>query len=268
MTATASKTARKSLKQKFAMTNCRDLIQNPDRDNIKLFVSRIKPSTPLCEVFFFLISMLKRLLEQCPRYLIFCTSIKDCAALFTMFRLELTSDELKHVNMFHSKTSHSVKKEIKEDMENSDGKIRILIASSAAGMGVNYKSVNNVVNYGPPKEMDNFLQQIGRAGRDGTSSKSLLLYHGRQCRNLDTDMADYISNKEDCRRQILLSCYKASPSSTTLRHACCDVCSLKCSCNMKECEQFGHPFLESQFTNASSGTDSSSDTESYASDDK
>lgn len=151
-----------------------------------------------------------------------------------MFRLELTSDELKHVNMFHSETSHSVKKEIKEDMERSEGKIRILIASSAAVMGVSYKAVNNVVNYGPPKDMDNFLQQIGRAGRDGTSSKSLLLYHGRQCRNIDTDMADYISNKENCRRQSLPSCFNASPSNTTLKHACCDVCSLKCSWNMKE----------------------------------
>ena len=89
--------------------------------------------------------------------------------------------------------------------------IRILIATStiAAGMGVNFKGVYNVMNYGPPKDMDSFVQEFGRAGRDGKTSMALLLFHGKQCENLDNDMKTYVTNTDQCRRKCLLSAYNS-----------------------------------------------------------
>ena len=118
--------------------------------------------------------------------------------MYTMFRCELNEKELEHVIMLHSHTPDSVKKQVREDIGNPNGKIRILTATTAAGMGVNYKAVNNMVNYGPQNNMDTFMQQLGRAGRDGTHSKSLLLFHGRQCKKLDTVMKDFINNSDEC----------------------------------------------------------------------
>lgn len=65
--------------------------------------------------------------------------------------------------MLHSCTTDQVKDAIRQDMENKDGHIRVLIATSAAGMGVNHKSVDNVIHYGPPKDLDGFIQQLGLA---------------------------------------------------------------------------------------------------------
>ncbi|KAH3700274.1 hypothetical protein DPMN_075248 [Dreissena polymorpha] len=39
-------------------------------------------------------------------------------------------------------------------MGHDDGLIRLLVATSAAGMGVNFKGLNQVINYGVPKNMD------------------------------------------------------------------------------------------------------------------
>lgn len=57
-----------------------------------------------------------------------------------------------------------------------DGKIRILVCTNAAGMGVNFYGVNNVIHYGPLREMDTFVQQMGRGGRDGELADELILY--------------------------------------------------------------------------------------------
>lgn len=86
---------------------------------------------------------------------------------------------LEHIEMYHSKTTDDEKKIIKEDMNSEIGKIRVLIATSAAGMGVNFKGVKYTVNYGCPRDMDTVVQQYGRAGRDGGFAMSLLIYTKR-----------------------------------------------------------------------------------------
>lgn len=68
--------------------------------------------------------------------------------------------------MFHSKTSEKVKDKIRKDM-NTDRTIRILVSTNAAGMGVNFHGVNSIIHFNLPRQMDTFVQQMERAGRDG-----------------------------------------------------------------------------------------------------
>lgn len=60
-----------------------------------------------------------------------------------MFRMEL-KDDIQYLHMYHSKTPDPVKETIKLEMNNinPNGKLRILIATSAAGMGVNFSNLN------------------------------------------------------------------------------------------------------------------------------
>lgn len=105
---------------------------------------------------------------------------------------------LEHIEMYHSKTTNDVKKLVKEDMNSENGKIRVIIATSAAGMGVNFKGVKYTVNYGCPRDMDTFVQQYDRAGRDGGYGMSLLIYTKRDVKNMDDDMKLYVNNKRNC----------------------------------------------------------------------
>lgn len=48
--------------------------------------------------------------------------------------------------------------------------IQVMVATSAYGMGIDKPSIDNVINYGPPKNLEDYCNQIGRAGRDGRSA--------------------------------------------------------------------------------------------------
>ena len=145
ITATASRAARKKIKKRLAMIRSTDIVENPDRPNIKLFVQKVKSSALLSSTFSWLIEAVRLEKQQTGRVLVFCPSIKLCGELYTLFRMELDKLTLSHVDMYHSCTTENVKEKIRNDMEQSNGNIRILIATSAAGMGVNYKSVNQIV---------------------------------------------------------------------------------------------------------------------------
>lgn len=100
----------------------------------------------------------------------------------------------------------------------------VIIRTNAAGIFVNFSGVSNVVNLGPPHDMDTFLQQFGRAGSTGGQSNALLMYTSRPLRNTDQEMFNYIRNEEQCRCIIILQHYN-NVSSGIIGHLCCDICT-------------------------------------------
>jgi ATP-dependent DNA helicase RecQ len=158
----------------LALHDCEELTDTPDRTNIKLHVHRFKASLHLRDLFQWVVDCLLVHKAQCSRIMIFCRSIDDCGKLYTMFRCALDESLHHHVNMYHSNTLDYVKEFVQTDMCNPQGNIRVLICTSAAGMGVNFSAVYHVVHYGPPYSIDSLIQQMGRAGRDGCDSHHLL----------------------------------------------------------------------------------------------
>ena len=57
------------------------------------------------------------------------------------------------------------------------GKRKIMIATSAFSMGIDVSDIELVVHFNAPISMTDYIQQIGRAGRDGKKSTALLLWH-------------------------------------------------------------------------------------------
>ncbi len=247
ITATASEKCRKELTTKLGVAEIHEFVDTPDRPNIKLHVAKFIGSQPLHEVFDFVISVIENEKHVMPRIMIFCYATRDCGRLRTMFVSRLKHDLHSVVEMYHSETLNHVKSSIIEDMGNPIGSVRVLLCTSAAGMGVNFSGVNYVVHYGPPRTVDSLLQQMGRAGRDGSQSHHLLLYANIQCRGVDNEVKTYVKSTE-CRRKILMSFYGGDVKFNKLRHFCCDYCSALCDCNSDECKLNRFPlFLDDEY---------------------
>lgn len=110
-------------------------------------------------------------------------------------------------------------------------------------MDENFKDFQNIVHLIPPRDMDTFIQQIGRAGRDGKFPQKLILYksHKNQMKNLDHEMIKLITTDSDCRREINAECYLTIKTlQTVIDHNFFDICETKCKCNDIECPRI-HP---------------------------
>ena len=80
--------------------------------------------------------------------------------------------------MFHAGIPDSTKTLILKGILKNDGNIRILICTVAFGMGVNCKGVYCVIHFGIPLNIESYVQECGRAGRDGKESICILLHNG------------------------------------------------------------------------------------------
>ena len=77
--------------------------------------------------------------------------------------------------MYHSETPPHIKDYVLASLMQFDGEVRIVIATSALGMGVNIRDTERVIHYGIPCVIEKYVQDIGSSGRDGRRATTTFL---------------------------------------------------------------------------------------------
>jgi len=75
---------------------------------------------------------------------------------------------------FHAGLAPGTKRQVQQDF--ISGTLRVIVATNAFGMGVDKKDVRLVLHADIPGSLENYLQEAGRAGRDGEPARCVLLY--------------------------------------------------------------------------------------------
>ncbi len=104
----------------------------------------------------------------------------DCGIIYTYTRKETETvakflvEKGIDAKAYHAGLSVEVKNEVFKDFTYE--RVKIVVATIAFGMGIDKSNIRFVVHTNMPKTMENYYQEIGRAGRDGLPSNTLLLY--------------------------------------------------------------------------------------------
>ncbi|MGB9652408.1 MAG: helicase-related protein, partial [Candidatus Cybelea sp.] len=117
------------------------------------------------------------------RGIVYCNSRSEVATVARHLRREL-GDE---VMFYHAKMPNADRLQVERLFR--EGRLRVVVATSAFGEGIDLPDVANVVLYHLNFDFAEFNQQAGRAGRDGAAASIHLLY-GKKDRSLNEYLID------------------------------------------------------------------------------
>ena len=187
-------------------------------------------------------SDLKRDRISYPKTIIFCRSYQDCIEWYSEMIDSLGSHktepqgypnllQYRMITMYTGASTVSMKKIVMSLFMQPNSVLRVLIATSAFSMGVDCSNIRQVIHWGAPSDLEQYLQEIERAGRDDKSSCALLIC-GKRNRHVKQMMKKFCENKESCRHLKLFQSfilYKHCVIEYT-KCKCCDICRTICDC--------------------------------------
>ena len=205
LTATADKATRKDISEQLNLKNPRLFVASFDRKNLSL---EVRPALDR-------VKQIIDFIQDKPNEsgIIYCLSRKTTEEL---------ADKLQKIGInakaYHAGLDTKIRSKTQDEFINDDCKV--VCATIAFGMGIDKSNVRWVIHYNLPKNIEGYYQEIGRAGRDGLPSETVLFESygdviqlqkfASEGLNAEVQLAKLERMKQyadalSCRRKILLS---------------------------------------------------------------
>ncbi|MBS0350231.1 MAG: DNA helicase RecQ [Proteobacteria bacterium] len=224
LTATADRQTQIDIRQCLHLQAADFHLDSFNRANIHYTV--LEKHKPIAQIMHFLTG------KEQQAGIIYCLSRKNVDNLTEQLQAEGYS-----VQAYHAGLSSAKRQQVQNAFQKED--VLIIVATVAFGMGIDKSNVRYVIHFDLPKNIENYYQETGRAGRDGLPAQALLLYrlsdtalvksliaqNGNELqRRIESHKLNAmigLAEAQTCRRQVLLNYF-----GETLQENCgyCDIC--------------------------------------------
>ena len=222
---------------------------SPNRFNLRFSVKKVKKQMQLKELDW-LVTLLRNEGVNCPKTIVFCNTINEIAVVTNYLMSKLGNQVFSPayspvqdnclIGIYHSNSWKSSKNRLMDQFKGCGVK-RVIVATTALCMGVNFPDVRFIVNWGPARSILDQHQGAGRGGRDGKKSHVVIIYHGQQVGHCKPEVKDFVRAK-GC---FGIAAYKTLDSSIQPLEPlqdCCSFCTELCKCGGENCSATSLPF--------------------------
>ncbi|REC76114.1 RecQ family ATP-dependent DNA helicase [Chryseobacterium elymi] len=182
LTATATPKVLEEIKNKLELKNPFVFQKSFRRENIRIFLDEVT------DKFQRVFDILK---HNNDSGIVYVRTRKDAEMLAEF----LKKNQVKNVDYFHAGLTTKEKNTRQAIWNKSDN--HVLISTNAFGMGIDKDNVRFVIHFSPAPSLENYYQEIGRAGRDGKDSFAFLLWNKQELLSFDEILKNQTPSKAE-----------------------------------------------------------------------